>query len=50
VPGDLAQSIIPGVLQHDGMEDLITAIASFTVTVIDPADGEGQAVTRPARP
>ena len=42
VPRDLAQSVIPGVLQQYDLVDLIAAIAPRRVTVIDPVDGEGR--------
>ena len=50
MPRDLAQSVIPGVLQHYDLKDLIAALAPRSVTVIDPIDGEGRPVTVSAHP
>jgi cephalosporin-C deacetylase-like acetyl esterase len=47
-PRDLAQSVIPGVLQHYDLDDLIAAVAPRTVTVIDPVDGEEKPVAADA--
>lgn len=47
-PRDLAQSVIPGVLQHYDLDSLIAALAPRTVAVVDPVDGEEKPVTADA--
>ncbi|HEX4066348.1 MAG TPA: acetylxylan esterase [Acidobacteriaceae bacterium] len=47
-PRDLAQSVVPGVLQRYDLDDLIAAIAPRTVTVTNPVDGEEKPVTAEA--
>ena len=44
VPRNLAQSVIPGVLRHYDLEDLMVAIAPRKVSLISPIDGEGNPV------
>ena len=44
VTQDLAQSVIPGVLEHYDLDDLVMAIAPRAVTVTDPIDGAGKMV------
>jgi len=41
---NLAQSVIPGVLQHYDLDDLVMAIAPRTVTIADPIDAAGKDV------
>jgi cephalosporin-C deacetylase-like acetyl esterase len=43
-PRDLAQSVIPGVLLHYDLDDLVMAIG-LPVTVVDPVDAEGRSVS-----
>jgi hypothetical protein len=38
---NLAQSVIPGVLRHYDLDDLIAAIGPRPVSLISPVDGEG---------
>lgn len=47
-PRDLAQSVIPGVLQHYDLDELVAALLPRTVTVIDPVDGEEKPLTADA--
>lgn len=44
MPRNLAQSVIPGVLRHYDLDDLVMAIAPRRVTLIDPADATGRAI------
>jgi hypothetical protein len=44
VTRDLAQSVIPGVLRHYDLDDLVMAIAPRTVVVTDPLDAAGKTV------
>src|SRR5581483_2459088 len=44
-PQDLAQSVIPGVLQHYDLDDLVMALAPRSVVVTDPIDAAGKTVT-----
>jgi cephalosporin-C deacetylase-like acetyl esterase len=44
VTRDLAQSVIPGVLRHYDLDDLVMAIAPRTVVVTDPIDAAGKSV------
>jgi cephalosporin-C deacetylase-like acetyl esterase len=44
VPRGLAQSVIPGVLQHYDLDDLIAALLPRRVTVMNPTDGEEKPV------
>jgi cephalosporin-C deacetylase-like acetyl esterase len=44
VTQDLAQSVIPGVLEHYDLDDLVMAVAPRAVTVTDPIDGAGKTV------
>ena len=44
VTRDLAQSVIPGVVQHYDLDDLVMAIAPRTVVVSDPIDAAGKTV------
>lgn len=44
VTRDLAQSVIPGVLGHYDLDDLVMAIAPRTVVVTDPIDAAGKTV------
>jgi hypothetical protein len=48
LPRNLAQSVIPGVLQHYDLDDLMAAMAPRSVSIIDPIDAEGNAVTEDA--
>ncbi len=48
VPRDLAQSVVPGVLQRYDLDSLIAAIAPRTVTVRNPVDGEQRPVSESA--
>jgi hypothetical protein len=48
VPRDLAQSVVPGVLQHYDLDSLMAAIAPRSVTVLHPVDGEQQPVSESA--
>jgi cephalosporin-C deacetylase-like acetyl esterase len=41
---NLAQSVIPGVLRHYDLDDLLVAIAPRPVSIISPIDGEGNPV------
>lgn len=41
VTRDLAQSVIPGVLQHYDVDDLLMAVAPRTVTLSDPINAAG---------
>ena len=43
-PRNLAQSVIPGVLRHYDLDDLVTAISPRPITVVDPIDAEGSPV------
>jgi cephalosporin-C deacetylase-like acetyl esterase len=42
VTRDLAQSVIPGVLQHYDLDDLVMAVAPRTVVVTEPLDAAGK--------
>ena len=44
LPNDLAQSVIPGVLGHYDLDDLVMAISPRTVVVTDPIDAAGKTV------
>jgi cephalosporin-C deacetylase-like acetyl esterase len=44
MPRNLAQSVIPGVLRHYDLDDLILAIAPRPVTIMNPIDAEGNTV------
>ncbi len=44
VPRNLAQSVIPGVLRHYDLDDLMVAIAPRKVSLISPIDGEGNSM------
>jgi dienelactone hydrolase len=48
VSHDLAQSVIPGVLRHYDLDDLVMAIAPRSVVVTDPIDGAGKGIDEPA--
>lgn len=43
-PRDLAQSVIPGVLRHYDLDDLVMAIG-VPVSIVDPVDAEGRSVS-----
>jgi cephalosporin-C deacetylase-like acetyl esterase len=44
-PRDLAQSVIPGVLRHYDLDDLVMGLGTTPVTIVDPIDAEGKAVS-----
>lgn len=47
-PRNLAESVIPGVLQHYDLDDLVAALFPRTVTVTNPVDGEDKPVPEDA--
>ena len=44
VTRNLAQSVLPGVLRHYDLDDLLVAITPRPVSIISPIDGEGNPV------
>ena len=44
LPENLAQNVIPGVVQRYDLDDLMVALAPRPVTLIEPVDGEGHSV------
>jgi dienelactone hydrolase len=44
VTRDLAQSVIPGVLEHYDLDDLVMAVAPRTVVLTEPKDAAGKTV------
>jgi cephalosporin-C deacetylase-like acetyl esterase len=44
VTRDLAQSVIPGVLRHYDLDDLVMAVEPRSVAISNPIDGAGKAV------
>jgi cephalosporin-C deacetylase-like acetyl esterase len=47
-PRDLAQSVIPGVLQHYDLDDLMASLLPRKITVINPVEGEEKNVSADA--
>ncbi|WP_162536939.1 acetylxylan esterase [Granulicella sp. WH15] len=45
---DVAESVVPGVLLHYDLDDLMIAAGPRTITVINPVDGEGNLLTEDA--
>ena len=48
MPHNLAQSVIPSVLQHYDLDDLLMATAPCPMTLIDPADAAGNPIAADA--
>jgi rhamnogalacturonyl hydrolase YesR/dienelactone hydrolase len=44
LPTNLAQSVIPGVIRHYDLDDLMVALAPRPIELIAPIDGEGDSV------